>query len=142
MLTSASPILHHHSRMDDLIGWPRSTNPEIHLKALREFKKQIIGNRTKKLLFLKLGAVPAVVSVLSSIASAQVGREVHDSLVIRSAAAIGSFSCDFDVSVKVVLEARAFPLLLCLISHSYDKVVMIFLHLHFSNTSNCFHLIL
>lgn len=143
MPTSASPTPPpHHSRTEDLIGRLSSASPEIQLKALREVKNQIIGNRTKKLSFLKLGAVPAVVSVLSSVASAQAGGEILDSLVIQSAAAIGSFACGFDAGVKAVLEAGAFPLLLRLISHSNDKVIVMFLHLHFANTSNCFHVIL
>ncbi|CAH9050627.1 unnamed protein product [Cuscuta europaea] len=122
MPTSATPTKHR-SQTEDLIGRLSFTSPEVQLKALRELKNQIIGNRTKKIYFLKLGAVPAVVSVLSSSISAQGGAETNDSRVIQSAAAIGSFACGFDAGVKAVLEAGAFPLLLSLISHPNDKIV-------------------
>ncbi|EPS65931.1 hypothetical protein M569_08845, partial [Genlisea aurea] len=102
---------------------------EEKLKALRDLKNQIIGNRTKKLVFLKLGAVPAVVAVLSASASAA-GRgagdggniEFHESILIQSAAVLGSFACGLDSGVKAVLDAGAFPLLLSLISYSNDKI--------------------
>ncbi|XAR62337.1 hypothetical protein NMG60_11017061 [Bertholletia excelsa] len=91
------------------------------LRALRELKNQIIGNRTKKLSYIKFGAVPYIVSILSS-ASQSASADV-DALRVQSAAALGSFACGFDTGVKAVLDAGAFPLLLSLLSHPNDKVV-------------------
>ncbi|KAK6776377.1 hypothetical protein RDI58_027378 [Solanum bulbocastanum] len=131
---SSAPPPPTHSRREDLIGRLSSSSSEAKLKALRDLKNQIIGNRTKKLCFLKLGAVPSVTSILSSssatAAAAAAGSvcsgndvELNDSLIIQSAAAIGSFACGFDDGVKAVLDAGAFPLLLRLISYPNDKVV-------------------
>ncbi|KAK4356525.1 hypothetical protein RND71_025496 [Anisodus tanguticus] len=129
---SSAPPPPTHSRREDLIGRLRScsSSTEAKLKALRDLKNQIIGNRTKKLCFLKLGAVPSVTSILSAAASAAAAPacsgddvELNDSLIIQSAAAIGSFACGFDDGVKAVLDAGAFPLLLRLISYPNDKVV-------------------
>ncbi|GFZ13011.1 ARM repeat superfamily protein [Actinidia rufa] len=94
------------------------------LKALRELKNQIIGNRTKKLSYIKLGAVPSVVSILASASADVKATDVDaDALLLQSAAAIGSFACGFDDGVKAVIDAGAFPHLLSLISHPNDKVV-------------------
>lgn len=90
---------------------------EAKLKVLRELKNQIIGNRTKKLSYIKLGAVPSVVSILSSASSSV------DCLLIQCAATIGSFACGVDAGVKAVLDAGAFPHLINLLSHSNEKVV-------------------
>lgn len=124
----ASVASNHPSRPEDLIGRLNSTQTsyEAKLKALRDLKNQIIGNRTKKLAFLKLGAVPSVVAILSSsvAASAAQGgdREFHEAVLIQAAAAIGSFACGLDAGVKAVLDAGAFPILLSLISHLNEKV--------------------
>lgn len=108
-----------------------TTSNETKLKALRDIKNQIIGNRTKKLSFLKLGAVPYVVAVLSSATSAAASRigfgaagDDHDleCMIIQSAAAVGSFACGFDAGVKAVLDAGALPILYSLISHHNEKV--------------------
>ncbi|KAK9274320.1 hypothetical protein L1049_019134 [Liquidambar formosana] len=100
---------------EDILARLTSADADVKLKALREVKNQIIGNRTKKLYYLKLGAVPAVASVLGSAADS--------SLLVQSAAAIGSFACGFDAGVRAVLDAGAFPHLLRLISNPDDKVV-------------------
>lgn len=130
MPSSASASPSSSNRPEDLIH--RLTSPscssETKLKSLRELKNQIIGNPTKKLLYIKLGAVPSVVSILSSAVSAAAsggGAEVAevDSLLVQSAAAIGSFACRVDAGVKAVLDAGAFPSLLRLISHRNEKVM-------------------
>lgn len=123
----ASVASNHPGRPEDLIGRLNSiqTPYEVKLKALRDLKNQIIGNRTKKLTFLKLGAVPSVVAILSSSAAAASGdgnRDFHESVLIQSAAAIGSFACGLDAGVRAVLDAGAFPILLNLISHLNEKV--------------------
>jgi hypothetical protein len=91
-----------------------STDPEVKLRALREVKNQIIGNRTKKLSFLKLGAVPAVAAALS---------QAQADLLIQSAAVLGSFACGFDAGVRAVLDAGAFPNLINLLSYPDEKVM-------------------
>ena len=115
-------------RPEDLISRLSSASASggANLKALRELKNQIIGNRTKKLSYIKLGAVPSVVSILAS-ASADVEAADADALLLQSAAAIGSFACGFDAGVKAVMDAGAVPHLLSLISHPNDKVISIYL---------------
>ncbi|KAE9463256.1 hypothetical protein C3L33_04833, partial [Rhododendron williamsianum] len=110
-------------RPEDLISRLSSAAAEDggKLKALRELKNQIIGNRTKKLSYIKLGAVPSVVSILSSTAAEDDASSA--SLLVQSAAAVGSFACGLDAGVKAVLDAGAFPHLLSLISHPNNKVV-------------------
>ncbi|KAI8573189.1 hypothetical protein RHMOL_Rhmol01G0259400 [Rhododendron molle] len=110
-------------RPEDLISRLSSAAAEDggKLKALRELKNQIIGNRTKKLSYIKLGAVPSVVSILSSAAAEDDASSA--SLLVQSAAAVGSFACGLDAGVKAVLDAGAFPHLLSLISHPNNKVV-------------------
>ncbi|XP_058224207.1 uncharacterized protein LOC131333588 [Rhododendron vialii] len=113
-------------RPEDLISRLSSAAAEDggKLKALRELKNQIIGNRTKKLSYIKLGAVPSVVSILSSTSSAAAEDDASSaSLLVQSAAAVGSFACGLDAGVKAVLDAGAFPHLLSLISHPNNKVV-------------------
>ncbi|CAI9106389.1 OLC1v1005532C3 [Oldenlandia corymbosa var. corymbosa] len=113
---------------EELIGRlsSNSVSCEAKLKALRDLKNQIIGNRTKKLSFLKLGAVPCVVSILSSATTAAVaagGNDGLESTIIQSAAVIGSFACGFDAGVEAVLQAGALQILLSLISYPNEKVV-------------------
>ncbi|XP_031271957.1 armadillo repeat-containing protein 8 [Pistacia vera] len=114
-----------------------SDDQDVKLKALRELKNQIIGNRTKKLSFLKLGAVPAVAAILADAVSADDvvndnnydnknndhNCSVNKNIIVQSAAVLGSFACGFDAGVQAVLEAGAFPNLSRLLSNLDDKVV-------------------
>lgn len=51
---------------EDVVISLRSPDSEARLRALRQVKNQIIGNRTKKLEYLELGAVPKVVYILAT----------------------------------------------------------------------------
>ncbi|PRQ32947.1 hypothetical protein RchiOBHm_Chr5g0052041 [Rosa chinensis] len=107
----------------DLLIRLNSPDSQVQLKALRELKNRIIGNRTKKLSFVKLGLVPAVAAILASKAQAHSHSDHDCNLLVQSAAALGSFACGFDAGVRAVLDAGACPNLLLLLSHPDDKVV-------------------
>ncbi|KAJ4724276.1 armadillo repeat-containing protein 8-like [Melia azedarach] len=105
-----------------------SADRDVKLKALRELKNQIIGNRTKKLSFLKLGAVPTVASILSDAVSTDAvvdnnNDNINKNIIVQSAAVLGSFACGFEAGVKAVLDAGAFPKLSRLLSYHDEKVV-------------------
>ncbi|KAG7022085.1 Armadillo repeat-containing protein 8 [Cucurbita argyrosperma subsp. argyrosperma] len=99
----------------ELVARLTAADAAVKLKALRDIKNQIIGNRTKKLSFIKLGVVPHVAAVLSSTSD--------PNILVQSAAVLGSFSCGVDVGVSAVLDAGAFPRLLRLLSDPDPKVV-------------------
>uniref|UniRef100_A0A804KL98 Armadillo repeat-containing protein 8 n=1 Tax=Musa acuminata subsp. malaccensis TaxID=214687 RepID=A0A804KL98_MUSAM len=102
---------------------------EALLKALREVKNQIIGNKTKKLLYLHLGAVPKIVSVLAAAAASSssdsggISRGGDAAVIVQAAAAIGSFACGVEDGVRAVLDAGAVPHLTSILSHDDEKVV-------------------
>ncbi|GAV59756.1 Arm domain-containing protein [Cephalotus follicularis] len=111
-------------RPSDLLSRLASGDGEIKLKALREVKNQIIGNRTKKLSFLKLGAVPVVAKILADdVVTNKANDNNRNNLIIQSAAALGSFACGFDAGVRAVLDAGSLPHLIRLLSNPDDKVV-------------------
>ena len=83
--------------------------------ALREIKNQIIGNRTKKLLYLRLGAVPAVVAALAE-------PGASPAALVQAAAAAGSFACGVDDGARAVLAAGAVGHLTRLLAHHDEKV--------------------
>ncbi|KAK8601907.1 hypothetical protein V6N13_058423 [Hibiscus sabdariffa] len=115
-------------RPSELLSRLASADPEVKVRALRELKNQIIGNRTKKLSFLKLGAVPSVACILAdSIDEVTENNNCDNSntnnILVQSAAALGSFACGFDAGVQAVLDAGAFPSLLRLLANPNEKVV-------------------
>jgi len=85
------------------------------VRALREIKNQIIGNRTKKLLYLRLGAVPAVVAALAS-------PGASPAALVQAVAAAGSFACGVDDGARAVLDAGAVGHLTRLLAHPDEKV--------------------
>ncbi|KAG9449426.1 hypothetical protein H6P81_009391 [Aristolochia fimbriata] len=104
------------NRPEELCERLASVDSGVRLKALREIKNQIIGNRTKKLTYIKLGAVPRVAAI--------VGDDDSDApLFVQSAAALGSFACGVDIGVKTVLKSGAFPHLIRILSNQDEKVV-------------------
>uniref|UniRef100_A0A0D9XUL3 Uncharacterized protein n=1 Tax=Leersia perrieri TaxID=77586 RepID=A0A0D9XUL3_9ORYZ len=86
------------------------------VRTLREIKNQIIGNRTKKLQYLRLGAVPAVLAAMAE-------PGASPAALVQAAAAAGSFACGVDDGVRAVLEAGAVAHLTRLLAHPDEKVV-------------------
>lgn len=102
------------------------------VRTLREIKNQIIGNRTKKLQYLRLGAVPAVVAALA-------GPGASPAALVQAAAAAGSFACGVDDGVRAVLAAGAVAHLTRLLAHPDEKVAGLLLRLlaHFYGFPIC-----
>jgi len=92
------------------------------VRALREIKNQIIGNRTKKLLYLRLGAVPSVVAALAE-------PGASPAALVQAAAAAGSFACGVEDGARAVLAAGAVEHLTRLLAHPDEKVGSAPLHL-------------
>ncbi|XVE60003.1 hypothetical protein DITRI_Ditri05aG0091800 [Diplodiscus trichospermus] len=114
-------------RPSELLSRLASPEPEVKVRALREVKNLIIGNRTKKLSFLKLGAVPAVAGILADsidgVSDNNCNNNSINNILVQSSAVLGSFACGFDAGVHAVLDAGAFPVLLRLLANSNAKVV-------------------
>ncbi|KAK8595916.1 hypothetical protein V6N13_000592 [Hibiscus sabdariffa] len=123
-MPSATAVNKH--RPSELLSRLASDDPEVKVRALREVKNQIIGNPTKKLSFLKLGAVPAVAGILADSIDEVTNNNNCNSntsnILVQSAAALGSFACGFDAGVQAVLDAGAFPNLLRLLANPNEKV--------------------
>ena len=83
--------------------------------ALREIKNKIIGNRTKKVLYLRLGAVPAVVAALAE-------PGASPAALVQAAAAAGRFACGVDDGARAMLAAGTVGHLTRLLAHPDDKV--------------------
>lgn len=109
-----------HPSSDLILHRLSSSDYEIKLKAIREIKNQIIGNRTKKLSYIKLGAVP---SVADTLATANSDSDFGSKLIVQSAAVLGSFACGVDQGVRAILDAGAFPHLIRFLSAADEKVV-------------------
>ncbi|CAM6087787.1 unnamed protein product [Calypogeia fissa] len=103
------------ARPEELVESLSSLDNTARLKALRDVKNQIIGNKTKKLSYIKLGAVPRVVEILSS--------DTEVPLLVQSAAAVGSFACGIEAGVQAVLDSGVLPQLLKMLSYGDTKVV-------------------
>jgi len=101
------------SSSDPILDRLASSDGAVKFRAIREVKNHIIGNRTKKLSYIKLGAVPAVAAALA---------DSDPNLIVQSAAALGSFACGVDAGVRAVLDAGAFPRLIGLLSAPDEKV--------------------
>lgn len=84
------------AKAQELLASMRSTDPEKRLRAVKEVKNQIIGNRHKKLSYIKLGAVPQIVELLAA--------DSEDRLLVQCAACAGSFAYDLDDGVQALLD--------------------------------------
>ena len=86
------------------------------LHAIRDVKNQIIGNKSRKLSYIKLGAVPRVVELLAS-------ADAELSVRIQCAATVGSFAYGIDDGLKAVLESGGVLQLIQMLSSLDERVV-------------------
>ncbi|KAG9289034.1 hypothetical protein G9A89_015583 [Geosiphon pyriformis] len=95
-----------------------STDPEVLVKALRFIKNNIIGNKTKKGLYISLNIIPKLVDFLKS-------RDISEpQLRIQAAIVLGSFAYGGEDNVAEIIKYGAIkPLLIC-ISPSNDSTLI------------------
>ena len=103
------------AKQQEVVDRLRSTDRSTRLKAVREIKNQIIGNKNKKLSYIKLEAVPRVVELLQESADAH--------LIVQSAAAVGSFAYGLEDGFRAVLASGGVQHLLQAVSSQDDSVV-------------------
>lgn len=103
------------AKQQEVIDRLRSSDRSTRLKAVREIKNQIIGNKNKKLSYVKLEAVPRVVELLQDSADAH--------LLIQSAAAVGSFAYGLEDGFRAVIASGGVQHLLKAISSQDSTVV-------------------
>eukprot|EP01018_Ginkgo_biloba_P032742 Gb_32695 [translate_table: standard] len=103
------------NRPEELVERLSSADSDAKFKALRDVKNQIIGNKTKKLNYIKLGAVPRVVEILAS--------DSDTPLLVQSAATVGSFAYEVEAGVRALLDSGVLPHLLRMLSNPDNKVV-------------------
>jgi hypothetical protein len=92
----------------DLLTRLDSPDPNTKLKALREIKNQVIGNRTKKLSFLKLAAIPAVASILSS-AAAEADSQLANADVSFTNIIVQSAACSWQLRLRLQCRRPSGP---------------------------------
>lgn len=85
-------------------------------KAVRSLKNQIIGNKAKKLQFIKAGAVPTLVSCLAD-------SPTDSDLLVACAVSIGSFAYGLDAGAQAVLQCGGIKALLESLNSTDDRVV-------------------
>ena len=72
------------AKAEDLVVNLKSSDPGTRLKAVRDVKNQVIGNKQRKKAFIKLGAIPHIVQVLKD--------EPESSLLVQCATVVGSLA--------------------------------------------------
>lgn len=103
------------AKQQEVVDRLRSPDRSTRLKAVREIKNQIIGNKNKKLSYIKLEAVPRVVELLKENADAH--------LLVQSAATVGSFAYGLEDGFQAVVASGGVQHLLHAVSSQDDTVV-------------------
>jgi len=103
------------AKQQEVVDRLRSLDRSTRLKAVREIKNQIIGNKSKKLSYIKLEAVPRVVELL---------QENSDAfLLVQSAATVGSFAYGLEDGFRAVVASGGVQHLLHAVSSQDNTVV-------------------
>lgn len=106
------------ARPEDLVQHLYSSDASIRLKAIKEVKNQIIGNKTKKLSYVKLGVVPRVVELLAT-----EGEPDDAAIKVQSATAVGSFCYGVPDGLRAVVDSGGVASLLAALHSDKEKVV-------------------
>lgn len=110
------------ARMEELVKRlvPRRGPPDDEqVKLVKTLKNEIIGNKHKKLCYIKLGAVPRVLELLGSCEGAD---NLSNTLRVQCAAAVGSFSC-VPAGMEAVLDGNGIAHLVDTLSSSDQALV-------------------
>lgn len=100
----------------DLVARLGAADADQRLRAIRDVKNQIIGNKSKKLSYIKLGAVPRVVELLAS-------SESEYGVRIQCAATVGSFAYGVDDGLQAVLDSGGVNQLIQMLSSLDERIV-------------------
>ncbi|KAG1458847.1 hypothetical protein G6F56_006298 [Rhizopus delemar] len=106
------------SKYEESIKELNSTDSTKRLKALRFIKNTVIGNKTKKELYIKLGVVQKLVDYLCA------PEEIPFTLKIQSATILGSIAYGKDDNVSTVITSSAVTPLLDSILIPSDKPIL------------------
>lgn len=98
----------------------RSKNKAVKLKAIRDIKNQVIGNKRRKSVFIKLNAVQSLVEQL---AEQGTGTNCRQSAILLSSLLSAAASSRFHDSSAAQALDEALPKLLEMLS-SQDELVM------------------
>lgn len=110
------------ARMEELVGRlvpRRGHTDDEQVKLVKTIKNEIIGNKHKKLSYIKLGAVPRLLELLGSCDGAD---NLSNTLRVQCAAAVGSFSC-VPAGVEAVVGGNGIAHLLQTLSSSDQALV-------------------
>ena len=100
----------------DLVAKLGAADSEARLHAIRDVKNQIIGNKSRKLSYIKLGAVPRIVELLAS-------ADAELPVRIQCAATVGSFAYGLKAGLTAVLESGGVTQLIQMLSSLDERVV-------------------
>ena len=86
------------------------------LRAVRSIRDQVIGNRSRKLAYLKLGAVDRLIELLSD-------PEAESLIRINCAATVGSLAYGIEDGLRAVIASGGVTHLIRLLSSVDERVV-------------------
>eukprot|EP01112_Ceratiomyxa_fruticulosa_P015863 TRINITY_DN4730_c0_g1_i1.p1 TRINITY_DN4730_c0_g1~~TRINITY_DN4730_c0_g1_i1.p1 ORF type:complete len:746 (-),score=130.66 TRINITY_DN4730_c0_g1_i1:46-2283(-) len=94
-----------------------SEDPNVRLNASRSLKNILIGRNHKKYEYAALGAIQALLTILSK------RKQERDDIIIQCTAALGSFTCsEAEILKQVVDSPNSVPILFHLLADSNTKI--------------------
>ncbi|CAG8527125.1 5191_t:CDS:10 [Ambispora leptoticha] len=107
-----------------------SHDPEVLVKTLRFIKNNIIGNKTKKDLYIGFNIIPKLVSFVDMTIAAETTKtivsqgDIYTQVKIQAAIVLGSFAYGGEANVtKIVKSGGVKPLLGCIASTNDPKLI-------------------